>query len=66
MTVNPQNVLELAKRYARSAVNFSTDEEDFDLTPLPGMRGGGAKAGKVFGNLKAALDQLNLALLRCA
>ena len=51
VTVNPQNVLEQAKRYARGAVNFSIEEEDFDLTPLPGMRGGRAKAGTVFGDL---------------
>ena len=51
VTVNPQNVLEQAKRYARGAVNFSIEEEDFDLTPLPGMRGGRAKAGKVFGDV---------------
>ncbi|MHB8522635.1 MAG: type I restriction endonuclease subunit R [Limisphaerales bacterium] len=31
--------------------NLSMDEEDFDLTPLLGMRGGKAKARKVFGDI---------------
>src|SRR6266498_3446757 len=32
--------------------NLSMDEEDFDLTPLLEMRGGKAKARKVFGELQ--------------
>jgi type I restriction enzyme R subunit len=39
--------------------NLSMDEEDFDLTPLLGMRGGKAKARKVFGNLRQLVEDLN-------
>jgi type I restriction enzyme R subunit len=39
--------------------NLSMDEEDFDLTPLLEMRGGKAKARKVFGNLAPLITQLN-------
>jgi type I restriction enzyme, R subunit len=39
--------------------NLSMDEEDFDLTPLLEMRGGKAKARKVFGNLRRIVAELN-------
>lgn len=39
--------------------NLSMDEEDFDLTPLLAMRGGEAKAKKVFGNLQQLVAELN-------
>jgi type I restriction enzyme R subunit len=42
--------------------NLSMDEEDFDLTPLLGMRGGKAKAKKVFGDLHGLVAQLNEAV----
>lgn len=43
--------------------NLSMDEEDFDLTPLLQMRGGKAKARKVFGHALADLvRELNAAL----
>ena len=42
--------------------NLSMDEEDFDLTPLLNMRGGKAKARKVFGELQAFVAQLNEAV----
>ncbi len=42
--------------------NLSMDEEDFDLTPLLEMRGGKAKAKKVFGDLHGLVAQLNEAV----
>ena len=42
--------------------NLSMDEEDFDLTPLLEMRGGKAKATKVFGELSSLVTQLNEAV----
>jgi type I restriction enzyme R subunit len=42
--------------------NLSMDEEDFDLTPLLEMRGGKAKARKVFGELNLLVAQLNEAV----
>jgi type I restriction enzyme, R subunit len=42
--------------------NLSIDEEDFDLTPLLEMRGGKAKARKVFGDLPKVVGELNLAV----
>jgi type I restriction enzyme R subunit len=42
--------------------NLSMDEEDFDLTPLLEMRGGKAKARKVFGELNELVTQLNEAI----
>jgi len=39
--------------------NLSMDEEDFDLTPLLEMRGGKAKAKKVFGDLSRVVAELN-------
>lgn len=42
--------------------NLSMDEEDFDLTPLLEMRGGKAKARKVFGELQTMVAQLNEAV----
>ena len=42
--------------------NLSMDEEDFDLTPLLNMRGGSAKARKVFGQLDEVITQLNEAI----
>src|SRR4030095_7796962 len=39
--------------------NLSMDEEDFDLTPLLEMRGGKAKARKVFDDLPQLVRQLN-------
>lgn len=42
--------------------NLSMDEEDFDLTPLLEMRGGKAKARKVFGELPMLVAQLNEAV----
>jgi len=39
--------------------NLSMDEEDFDLTPLLEMRGGKAKARKVFGELTKVVCELN-------
>ena len=42
--------------------NLSMDEEDFDLTPLLEMRGGKAKARKVFGELNFFVSQLNEAV----
>lgn len=42
--------------------NLSMDEEDFDLTPLLEMRGGRAKARRVFGDLPAMVAELNAAL----
>ncbi|MBE7499731.1 MAG: DEAD/DEAH box helicase family protein [Verrucomicrobiales bacterium] len=43
--------------------NLSMDEEDFDLTPLLGRRGGKAKARKVFGELELLVTQLNEAMV---
>jgi type I restriction enzyme R subunit len=42
--------------------NLSMDEEDFDLTPLLNMRGGVAKAKRVFGELNSFVAQLNEAV----
>ena len=42
--------------------NLSMDEEDFDLTPLLEMRGGKAKARKVFGNIRQLVCELNEAV----
>ena len=42
--------------------NLSMDEEDFDLTPLLGMRGGKAKARQVFPNLLLVVASLNRAV----
>ena len=42
--------------------NLSIDEEDFDLTPLLEMRGGKAKARKVFGDLSPLINQFNEAV----
>jgi type I restriction enzyme R subunit len=42
--------------------NLSMDEEDFDLTPLLQMRGGRAKALKVFANLPVIVAELNEAV----
>ncbi len=42
--------------------NLSMDEEDFDLTPLLEMRGGKAKARKVFGDLRPLVAALNEAV----
>jgi type I restriction enzyme R subunit len=42
--------------------NLSMDEEDFDLTPLLEMRGGKAKAKKVFGKLDLLVSELNEAV----
>lgn len=39
--------------------NLSMDEEDFDLTPLLGRRGGKAKARRVFGELEPLVARLN-------
>lgn len=39
--------------------NLSMDEEDFNLTPLLNMRGGKAKARKVFGDLPGLVTELN-------
>ena len=44
--------------------NLSMDEEDFDLTPLLEMRGGKAKARKVFSDLPGVVAQLNEAVAR--
>lgn len=43
--------------------NLSMDEEDFDLTPLLQMRGGAAKAKRVFGDLHLLVMQLNEAVV---
>lgn len=42
--------------------NLSMDEEDFDLTPLLEMRGGKAKARKVFPHLPSMVVELNEAV----
>jgi len=42
--------------------NLSMDEEDFDLTPLLEMRGGQAKARKVFGDIRQLVLELNEAV----
>src|SRR6185503_124203 len=42
--------------------NLSMDEEDFDLTPLLQMRGGKAKAKKVFADLPQLVVELNEAV----
>jgi type I restriction enzyme, R subunit len=42
--------------------NLSMDEEDFDLTPLLQMRGGTAKARRVFGELDLLVAKLNEAV----
>lgn len=42
--------------------NLSMDEEDFDLTPLLEMRGGKAKARKVFNDLPHIVAELNPAV----
>ena len=42
--------------------NLSMDEEDFDLTPLLEMRGGKAKARKVFGDFPQFVAELNAAV----
>jgi|GEM_PF-1901843 len=42
--------------------NLSMDEEDFDLTPLLEMRGGKAKARKVFNDLPSIVVELNTAV----
>jgi len=42
--------------------NLSMDEEDFDLTPLLEMRGGKAKAKKVFADLPQLVLELNEAV----
>ena len=39
--------------------NLSMDEEDFDLTPLLEMRGGKAKARKLFVDLTGFVSELN-------
>jgi type I restriction enzyme R subunit len=43
--------------------NLSMDEEDFDLTPLLEMRGGRAKAKKVFGDFSQVVSELNEAVV---
>jgi type I restriction enzyme R subunit len=42
--------------------NLSMDEEDFDLTPLLEMRGGKARARKVFGDIQKLVGELNEAV----
>lgn len=42
--------------------NLSMDEEDFDLTPLLEMRGGKARARKIFGDLSRLVVELNEAV----
>ena len=42
--------------------NLSMDEEDFDLTPLLNMRGGKAKAKRVFADLPQLVLELNEAV----
>ena len=42
--------------------NLSIDEEDFDVMPLLEMRGGKAKARKVFGDLAPLINQFNEAV----
>jgi type I restriction enzyme R subunit len=42
--------------------NLPMDEEDFDLTPLLEMRGGRAKARKVFGDIRKLIEELNEAV----
>ena len=42
--------------------NLSIDEEDFDVMPLLEMRGGSAKAKKVFGELSPLINQFNEAV----
>jgi type I restriction enzyme R subunit len=42
--------------------NLSMDEEDFDLTPLLGRRGGKSKARRVFGDLPCLVAELNEAV----
>ena len=42
--------------------NLTIDEEDFDLTPLLEMRGGKAKARKVFGDIQQLVAELNEAV----
>ena len=42
--------------------NLSMDEEDFNLTPLLEMRGGKAKARKVFGDVQKLVLELNEAV----
>lgn len=44
------------------AANLSMDEDDFDLTPLLGMRGGKAKARKIFTDLPRVVAELNEAV----
>ena len=43
--------------------NLSMDEEDFDLTPLLGMRGGKAKARQFFPDLLLVVASLNRAVV---
>jgi hypothetical protein len=42
--------------------NLTINEEDFDLTPLLQMRGGTAKARKIFGDIGGLVAQLNEAM----
>jgi len=39
--------------------NLSMDEDEFDLAPLLGRRGGRSKAIKVFGGLKGLVADIN-------
>jgi type I restriction enzyme R subunit len=48
-TLTPEQMQWLSLIREHLVRNLSMDEEDFDLTPLLAMRGGKAKARKIFG-----------------
>ncbi len=59
-TIEQIQLLSLVREHL--AKTLTMDEEDFDLTPLLQMRGGKAKARKVFGELQTIVAQLNAAV----
>jgi type I restriction enzyme R subunit len=62
--LNPEQMQWLSLVREHLVKNLSMDEEDFDLTPLLEMRGGTAKARKVFGDLADLVADLNAEVAR--
>ena len=61
-TLSPEQMQWLSLIREHLVKNLSMDEDDFDLTPRLEMRGGQAKARKVFGQLDRMISQLNQAI----
>jgi len=58
----PWTIIPLSLVREHLVKNLPMDEEDFDLTPLLEMRGGRAKARKVFGDIRKLVEELNEAV----